>query len=211
MFGRSKKKDTVLSQSDCVPLNAAMLALKVLQRSSAPLFNRGEVVLKDVAIKTYPFAQVVDAEGGKVHDCTLNGHYEADGIGGRVSHHFAASFFVRLYENGKVPCLAHEGTHELTLNCAKYRVRTESPTRLKLGAIDRQGVVINWCHSDDIKRLEELPCPEVHATLYSARIRTLGHLKAWNRSQLLEATGDTSAVAGAEKILAHFGATFKPE
>jgi hypothetical protein len=213
MFKFRKQKPFVLSQTNCVPLNAVMRVLKLKQLYSAPIVNRAEVILKDVTISIEAFSSVVDAEGGKVHMCVLTGRYESDGImSTRVVSSFSAEIFVRLYEDGKTaPRIAYEGWHSLTCENSRYHVMFEAPDRFKFAYEKGNGELGSWVYSIDALRLDELPCEPVHARLYTARIRTLGHLKGWKRSQLLQATGDTAVVAGAEEILAKFGYQFKPE
>lgn len=208
MFKFSRARKFVLSQTNAVPLNAVDRILSIYYKLWSRHFKRGEVVRKDVTITMEPFASVVDAEGGKVHLALLDGHYEIDG----VTHHFSASICVRLYENGnKSPSIAYEACSDVTINGAKFVVVFEAPDRFRFASMVGHEIRGSWRHSDEALPLSVLPCEPIHHILYGFRIRTLGHLKAWKRSQLLKESNDISVVSGAEKILAAFGYQFKPE
>lgn len=203
MFGFGTQKSVVLSQTTCVPLNAVMLVLKLHQQlCSAPLF-KGEVLLKDVSIKMTPCSDTVDLEGGQAFKCALKGHYEAPGIGSRSSYGFCAVIFMRLHQDGGVaPHIDYQAKHTLTLEYTELEIVFGAPDRLVF-AERRSGKAIGPCYrSEDAKQLGELGLPDrLENYLYALRIRTLGHLKAWKRSQIVVDMDDVSLRAALDGSL----------
>ncbi len=210
MFKFGKKKPLVLSQMNLVPFRAAEAVLKAyFEICEPPIFNLVAPTIKHATILVEPFSEIVDEEGGQVHLCTIEGHFEYRSFGQMVSNPFSAAFCLRLYKHGKAPCIATEGWHDMNVDSSKLRVHFAPDGSFKFAGMRGDEVVGSWHYSTDLLPLRSLPCSGVHAALYAQRITRLGYLRQWTKDQLLEATKDVAVVAGAEEILKHYGLTFR--
>ncbi len=208
-----RKKPFVLSQTNILPYQTVENVLKAFYEvSPAPVFSDvAKPSIRHVTIAFEPFSLVTDRDGGKVHLCTIEGHYYTGVLSHWGSKPLSANILIRLYENCRAPCIAYEGSHDVTVDGLKLRVEFASDGSFKFAGLHGEEVLGSWYYSTDALPLHALPYCEAHTALYAQRISRLGYLRRWKRSQLLEATKDISVVAAAEKILARFGHTFKPE
>ncbi len=214
MFRFKKQKPVVLSQTNVVPLNATMAVIKAYYALCvAPIFNRSEPSLKDVRISIDPSSYETATKGGEVHRCVLKGHYEADGIGCKVNFPFLAEMLVCLYGDGNAPHIAWQGYHRLTLESTTLTAIFSDTEHFEFATeTDERKVVGPWHSSDDLKTLNQLGLPvRLENHLYSLRIRTLGQLKQWKRSQIVADMDDVSLRAALDIAVEKLGITLKPE
>ena len=197
MFGYHKP--AVLSKKHMAPANLALAAVELLVER--------RVSWVDVSVKLIQRDHNVAQDCSSGYCANVRGYFTQEGIENPTCAE--AEIYIRLYRDGRSPHV-EQGGHKVAVDGrGEYRVRW-TPAKIEI-LESWKPVGGTWISSDDRKLLDELPCEPIHSDLYAVRIRTLGHLKAWTRSQLLEATQDSAVVRGAEKILAAYGCTFRSE